>query len=314
MTERSESFGPGEDDEAIRLAAFAFVESQLQLHGDTIPRTVLAQGFQFLGRRVPIVGPQGIFKPALLKDIPLSITTVPLVPGRERPYEDELGADGRLTYHYRETHPDHADNRGLRLAMARRTPLIYLFGITPGQYLPAWPVFVVEDDRRTGTFKIEIDTPGSLSTYRADGSSLSAEPQRRYVTAIVYARVHQVVFRRRVIEAYREQCAVCRLRHSELLDAAHILPDGHPKGEPVVRNGLALCKLHHAAFDGHILGVRPDLVVEIREDILREKDGPMLQHGLQGFQGGRIDVPGSPNLKPATEFLEERYALFRKAS
>jgi hypothetical protein len=35
----------------------------------------------------------------------------------------------------------------------------------------------------------------------------------------------------------------------ELLDAAHILPDGHPKGEPVVPNGLALCKLHHAAFD-----------------------------------------------------------------
>jgi hypothetical protein len=43
-------------------------------------------------------------------------------------------------------------------------------------------------------------------------------------------------------------------------------------GDPTVSNGLALCKLHHSDFDGHILGVRPDLVVEIREDILREKD------------------------------------------
>jgi hypothetical protein len=59
-----------------------------------------------------------------------------------------------------------------------------------------------------------------------------------------------------VLRAYRDCCAVCRLRHEELLDAAHILPDGHPRGEPVVRNGLALCKLHHAAFDRHILGIR----------------------------------------------------------
>ena len=64
------------------------------------------------------------------------------------------------------------------------------------------------------------------------------------------------------------------LAHEEF-DAAHILPDGHPRGEPVVPNGLALCKLHHAAFDGHVLGVRPNLAVELRLDILREPDGPM---------------------------------------
>jgi putative restriction endonuclease len=52
-------------------------------------------------------------------------------------------------------------------------------------------------------------------------------------------------------------------------------------GDLTVSNGLALCKLHHAAFDGHILVLRPDLIVEIREDILREKGGPMLGHGLR---------------------------------
>jgi len=35
----------------------------------------------------------------------------------------------------------------------------------------------------------------------------------------------------------------------ELLDAAHITPDTHPEGEPIVSNGLSLCKLHQAAFD-----------------------------------------------------------------
>lgn len=35
-------------------------------------------------------------------------------------------------------------------------------------------------------------------------------------------------------------------------------------------NGMALCKIHYASFDAHILGIRPDFVVEIREDILAE--------------------------------------------
>jgi len=47
-------------------------------------------------------------------------------------------------------------------------------------------------------------------------------------------------------------------------------------------NGLALCKLHHAAFDANIIGVTPDLEVTVRLDVLQEIDGPMLQHGLQG--------------------------------
>ncbi|HEV8609903.1 MAG TPA: HNH endonuclease [Thermoanaerobaculia bacterium] len=122
-----------------------------------------------------------------------------------------------------------------------------------------------------------------------------------------------MAFRQRVLRAYRERCAVCRLTHRELLDAAHILPDEHPKGEPIVSNGLALCKLHHAAFDSYILGVRPDLTVEIRLDVLHEGDGPMLRHGLQGFQGSRIIVPSSMMQRPKSDFLAERYDLFKKA-
>ena len=44
-----------------------------------------------------------------------------------------------------------------------------------------------------------------------------------------------------------------------------------------MRNGLALCKIHHAAYDSRILGVSPDLVVQIRADILDETDGPLLE-------------------------------------
>ncbi len=111
------------------------------------------------------------------------------------------------------------------------------------------------------------------------------------MTEVVRQRLHQRGFRQRVLRAYQQCCAICRLRHDELLEAAHILPDGHPLGEPVIPNGLALCKLHHAAFDRYLIGVTPDLEVTVRLDVLEEIDEPMLQHGLQGFQGRRIHVP-----------------------
>ena len=106
------------------------------------------------------------------------------------------------------------------------------------------------------------------------------------MTRLGKQRMHQQEFRQRVLRAYREQCAICRLRHEELLDAAHILLDGHPRGEPVVPNGLALCK---------------------------ESDGTMLKYGLQGFQDARLLLPRDPALRPNLEFVEERYGMFRRA-
>jgi putative restriction endonuclease len=197
--------------------------------------------------------------------------------------------------------------------MRRGTPLIYLYGIVPGEYMPIWPVFVVADDPSALTFSVAVDLQETLVVSPAEQAGAVAEGRRAYVTRLTQQRLHQQGFRKRVLRAYRERCAVCRLRHTELLDAAHILPDGHPKGAPVVPNGLALCGLHHGAFDRSLLGIRPDLTVEIRADILRESDGPMLVHGLQGFQGVRIVVPARAELEPNREFLAERYETFRKA-
>lgn len=213
------------------------------------------------------MGPQGIFKPAALPDAPLSITTVPFVEGMARPYEDEVGADGFLRYRYRGTDPLHHDNVGLRRAMERQLPLVYLYGTAPGWYRPEWPVFIVNNNPSSLTFTVAMDDPQAL---RPDLTfDVVDEARRSYVTRLVRQRLHQLAFRQRVLLAYRESCAVCRLRHVELLDAAHIRPDAHPAGLPIVSNGLAMCKLHHAAFDRNIVGIRPDLIVEVREDIWR---------------------------------------------
>jgi putative restriction endonuclease len=166
--------------------------------------------------------------------------------------------------------------------MGRKTPLIYFYGLVPGQYVVAWPVYVVGDNPGFLAFAVAVDSHELTVGMIADGASLAGEGRRQCVTQVTQRRLHQEGFRLRVLKAYRNCCAVCHLRHQELLDAAHILPDGHPKGEEVVPNGLALCKLHHAAFDRHFLGIRPDLVIEVRRVIMDEADGPMLRHGLQG--------------------------------
>jgi putative restriction endonuclease len=273
---------------------------------------VLLRGFDFEGARVPLVAQQGIFKPAVLRDVPLSIRTTAISPGKDAPYDDAIGLDGLIRYRYRGTDPKHSNNAGLRAAMERRTPLVYFYGVAEGRYLPAYPVFIVGDDPADLAFRVAVDDRQIGEADEAPAGTL-AEARRSYVTRLTVQRVHQATFRQRVLRAYQERCAICRLKHLELLDAAHILPDGHPRGEPIVPNGLALCRLHHGAFDANILGIRPDLVIEIRADILEEVDGPMLRHGLQEIAGQRMLAPRSPREHPRPEFLEERYALFRKA-
>src|SRR5881409_1208683 len=149
---------PDDRDAAVRLRAFDFLTDQRRRFGEaSIPRSILERGFDFDGVRVPLIGPQGIFKPALLPELPLTITTAPPVEHRERPYDDGFIEGGFLRYRYRGTDPHHRDNVGLRLAMQRQTPLIYLHGIVQGLYEAAWPVFIVEDHPEALTFIVAID-------------------------------------------------------------------------------------------------------------------------------------------------------------
>ena len=115
----------GDLESRVRLQAFHFLEEQTRLNADTLPWQVLSRGFEYAGRRVPLVGPQGIFTPAILR-LPLTITTTPPVHGKQRPYDDQMGGDGLLRYRYRGTDPKHRDNAGLREARRLKIPLIYL--------------------------------------------------------------------------------------------------------------------------------------------------------------------------------------------
>lgn len=125
-------------------------------------------------------------------------------------------------------------------------------------------------------------------------------------------RLHQPIFRSQLLRAYG-RCAICRLRHAVLLDGAHIRPDSLG-GLPVVRNGLLLCKMHHATYDANLLSVTPDYHVAIIPRVLTERDGPMLLHGLQETHGSRISLPSRRSEHPDRDALAERHEMFLAAS
>lgn len=301
----------GSADHRVRLAAFEWLTDQRLFQGDSVSRQSL-EGFSLEGRPIPLVGPSGIWKPAAC-ELPISITTT-----YQSPYADSpTGTTGEFRYSYRGTDPQRRDNVGLRRAMREAVPLVYFFALEPGRYLAAYPAFIVGDDPARLTFTIQVDDASASLTATPDQDDYpeaDAEPRRAYVTAVVQRRLHQLAFRERVIRAYEERCALCRLRHRELLDAAHITPDRDTTGDPVVSNGMALCKLHHAAFDQFFFAVRPDYQIEVRPSILAETDGPMLVVGLQEIHGQTIHLPRRPANMPDPDRLEHRYAEFRSRS
>jgi putative restriction endonuclease len=292
-------------DHQIRLKVFEWLTKQIQIHGDVLPRKLLAEGFIFESEHIPLVSPQGIFKPKWL-DYPLSITTTP-----KGPYEDRQNDEGLIEYKYRGTDPNHRDNVGLRKAFEKQIPLIYFFGITPGKYMTVWPVYIVGDDPQNLTFTVAGDEQKYINSDDI-GVNENSIYRRSYITSTIKNRLHQRSFRERVLEAYRSKCTVCRLKHLELLDAAHIIPDTEPESKPTVDNGLALCKLHHAAFDSFIIGITPDFRIEIRSDVLEEHDGPMLKHGLIELHGSNIILPAQKNNWPNRDYLDTRYQKFKK--
>ncbi len=292
-------------DTRVRLAMFAHLDQVIAAYPAGAPSAVI-NAFVFDGEPMRLIVQPGIRKPARLSAA-LTIRTTYTTPGTEAPYEDEVASDGTLHYKWRGNDPGHPDNRALREAMHRGAPLAYFHPVARGVYQAIYPVFLVDEDQQRHEFAVEIvEHPNT-------GVEVGAVLDRRYAQRLTLYRLHQTMFRPKVLRAYESRCALCRLGHVPLLDAAHIIPDRHQHGDPVVSNGLAMCKIHHAAYDSNILGIRPDRVVEVRKDVLAEVDGPMLRHGLQAMHGSQIFLPRSRRERPDPARLEQRYEQFRAA-
>lgn len=235
--------------------------------------------------------------------------TLSVLSSPKGPYDDQALEGSLFRYDYR-AGSTAGDNTKLRRAFELQLPIILLRKIEDGVFVPVFPVYVVADNMSERQFLLALDE----SVRFLSDPLHPTEPERRYISRVTKQRLHQPEFRGRILRAYETRCAVCRLRHGRLLDAAHIIGDSEDGGEPIVTNGMALCKIHHAAYDADLLGVSPDYVVHINSDLLEETDGPMLKHGLQEMDKRPLTLPIRHQQHPDQERLASRYAQFTTAS
>lgn len=299
-------------DRRMRLAAFSHVRA-LTATRDQLTSIDLSEGFTFEGERYPLVNPQrGIFKPRQMRYL-LSIRTVFPRPGARVWYDDQRLVHRQLfesqdfvDYAFMGTDPDAADNRWLREAFEHRIPIIYFIGISPGKFAAVVPAYIGGWDRHTLKASVGFGEPNRYDEARFPDTA----PARRYALRAVQQRLHQATFRQAVITAYDERCALSGLPEPMLLDAAHIIQDGNEAmGQPVVPNGIPLTKLHHAAFDAHLIGIDPDFRIHVSERLLVQRDGPMLE-AIKMLDRQVIRLPSRMRDRPDRDRLAMRYRDF----
>lgn len=280
-------------------------------YGSALHWSQIEAGLDLDGHKVHLASRAcGIFTPAGVGFLAaLSVRTAEPRQGRKRWYADGIeDREGLFTYAYRGEDPEHRDNRMVRACLENRLPLLYFLGVAPARYLPI-VCFVVDDDRAALTFKLVPVTSDlrSASEILRVAAMVPPPTEQGYALRVARQRLHQARFREMILAAYETRCAICRLRHRELLDAAHIIPDSEPDGRPVLANGLSLCKLHHSAFDAQVLGITPDFVVRIAPALLAEVDGPVLEYGLKKLNGSALEMPKDRADWPDRDRLARRW-------
>ena len=311
----------------MRAAAFQRLQNLQQVYGHLTAKE-LKPGFEFQGKRIPLVNPQrGIFKPKQMRFL-LSIRTVFPRPGGKVWYDDQrkvhsqiYGSDESVDYAFMGNNPDAADNRWLREAFENRIPVIYFLGIAPRRYQAMFPVFISGWDAGALKATVAFGLPAQAGvidqapfSQALFGTYPESRLERRYALQSVKRRLHQSSFREAIIHAYGGRCAVSGIPEPLLLDAAHIVPDKHEElGQPVIPNGLPLSKIHHAAFDSHLIGIDPDYRLHVSERLLEKEDGPLLE-SLKRLEGSAIHTPSRLLDQPDRDRLALRFESFKAAA
>jgi putative restriction endonuclease len=303
------------EDDDLRAAAFAHVSALSAQYG-VLDSRIIAKGFEFEGQRVPLANPQqGIFKPRQMRYL-LSIRTVIPRKGAKVWYDDQRQVHDQIyagqecvDYAFMGNDPNAHNNVWLREAWETGIPFIYFLGVAPGKFQAVMPAFIADWD------------PKSLSVAVTFGDELSVDAgppsdaiERRYVLRQVKQRLHQSQFREAVLSAYDYRCAISNLPEEKLLDAAHIVSDKDERlGQPEVINGIPLSKVHHAAFDSHLIGIDPDYRLHVSEALMSQNDGPTLE-ALKQSDGKLLHLPNRERDYPDRERLALRFEAYRRAS
>lgn len=124
----------------------------------------------------------------------------------------------------------------------------------------------------------------------------------------VRRKARDQAFRELVREAYENTCAVCgKSRESPSglpeVEAAHIFPRAEG-GSDDVRNGIALCRLHHWCFDVGWITISDDYTILVEG--ASDRNG---YHEFKQHEGDGLYLPNKDELQPHSMYLKARREL-----
>lgn len=153
----------------------------------------------------------------------------------------------------------------------------------------------------------EIEREKSELEQAVESEPELTEDETQYVET--RRRARDRAFTELVREAYENTCAVCGSQRESPdgnpeVDAAHIYPLSEG-GRNDVRNGVALCKCHHWAFDSGWLSFTDDHGIIVKE--APDKNG---YYELKQLEGQSLHLPNNENTHPHPMFIEQHRELF----
>jgi putative restriction endonuclease len=157
--------------------------------------------------------------------------------------------------------------------------------------------------QETSILEEVAENPASLSDSAID-AAVSQKP-RAYALRVTRTALRDFKFRRDVLAAYGHQCAMCSVQ-LQLIEAAHIIPVEHPDGTDEVRNGVALCVLHHRAYDRGLVGFDEQLNVKINPTKIAAMQAEGLVGGLVAFETAlakKLKLPTAANHRPLASYI-----------
>ena len=303
-----------EPDTLMRMAAFEHMRRLSEVHTH-VTANELKPGFDFKGERIPLINPQrGILKPQQLRFL-LSIKTVFPKPGAKIWYDDQREVhrqifEGDETIDYVHGPESRRGRQPMASRGVREQDSDHIFPRHRARALPGHIAGL--------HFRVDATALKARVAFGVPEQDTLVPPEnslkRRYALRSVKQRLHQASFREAVITAYNGRCALSGLPEPLLLDAAHIVCDKDERmGQPVVPNGIPLSKIHHAAFDAHLIGIDPDYRLHVSNRLLGQNDGPMLE-ALKRLNGGKIHLPSRDKDRPDRDCLALRFERFKAAA
>lgn len=114
----------------------------------------------------------------------------------------------------------------------------------------------VNDFHSLGESRRDLEILELIASSQEDlqNNEIVQQVSRRRLTAFQTVRraLRDHSFKTRVLTAYDHRCAFCDVQLN-LIDAAHIVPVSHEQSTDETRNGIALCTLHHKAYDAALV-------------------------------------------------------------